>query len=266
MGVGRRLRQAREARGLSVGEVATRTKIPTRQLAALEAEDYGKLPGGIFVRGHVRAAAQAVGLDPAELAEHFEEEVSPRPLPLVSPPAEAAEERGPRLRMAAEPRPSRASSHLVAALVIVVSIVLAIAWLGRGRDAPPASRQGPAPSPAARAAPGAGGTPGAGPVAVGITGTVTGGGPATAGVALALEATRVCWLALTVDGQRVAYRMLQPGDVVTAHMRRSATLRTGDAGALRISVDGRAARPLGPAGAVRSIDLTPENLQELHAR
>ena len=66
MGVGRRLRQAREARGLSMTEVAASTKIPVRQLAALEAEEYETLPGGIFVRGHIRAAAKAVGLDPAD--------------------------------------------------------------------------------------------------------------------------------------------------------------------------------------------------------
>ena len=106
MGVGRRLRHARETKGLSMAEVAARTKIPLRQLAALEAEEYGTLPGGIFVRGHIRATAKAVGLDPAEVTEHFEEETKP-PDVVVVPPDSPDGDRGPRLRMAAEPRPAR---------------------------------------------------------------------------------------------------------------------------------------------------------------
>ena len=99
MGVGSWLRQAREAKGLSIGEVAARTKIPPRHLAALEAEEYEKVPGGIFVRGHLRATATAVGLDPAEVTELFAEETAPPPPPVDDEPGE----QGPRLRMAAEP-------------------------------------------------------------------------------------------------------------------------------------------------------------------
>jgi cytoskeleton protein RodZ len=263
MGTGRRLREAREGRGLSLGEVAARTKIPARQLAALESEDYGKLPGGIFVRGHVRAAAQAVGLDPAELAARFEEETSPRPPVIVAPQAEAAEgNRGPRSWRAADWRDDPVSPSLVAAIAIVISIALAIAWLGRGRDEAPASRESTTPPPIALPAPRTAGT-----AALGTTGTRDGEIPGPAeGVALSLEAQRVCWLALTVDGQRVAYRMLRPGEVVTARMRTSATLRAGDAGALLVSVGGGAAKPLGPAGAVRSLDMTPANYERVLTR
>ena len=56
MGVGRRLRQAREARGLSMAEVAASTKIPVRQLAALEAEEYESA-----ARRHLRAGAHPGG-------------------------------------------------------------------------------------------------------------------------------------------------------------------------------------------------------------
>src|SRR5688500_13656734 len=127
MGVGRRLRQARETRGLSMAEVAASTKIPVRQLAALEAEEYEALPGGIFVRGHIRAAATAVGLDPVDLTEHYQEETRPSPVA----PSEIVEDPGPRLRMAAEPDDRKPKGHLVAALVILLSIVLALAWFGR---------------------------------------------------------------------------------------------------------------------------------------
>src|SRR3954469_21170224 len=150
MGVGRRLRQAREARGLSVAEVAARTKVPVRQLTCIEGEDYDKVPGGIFVRGHIRAMARVVGLDPRDVTEHFEEETSPPPPVIIQPEDES---RGPRLRMAvegAEPRPN--GPLIAAALIIVLPIVLAIAWFGRARDQPPSSRHDAVPGPPQMAA------------------------------------------------------------------------------------------------------------------
>ena len=63
------------------------------------------------------------------------------------------------------------------------------------------------------------------------------------GVPLHFRAQRVCWLALTVDGHRIAYRMLQEGETVTAHMQQRAAVRTGDAGALLLSIgQGRRSR------------------------
>ena len=47
--------------------------------------------------------------------------------------------------MAAEPRESKPNGHLIAALVILLSIVLAIAWFGRERDVPPSSQNDAAP-------------------------------------------------------------------------------------------------------------------------
>jgi cytoskeletal protein RodZ len=258
------LRQAREAKGLSTTEVAARTKIPAWQVAALEAEEYGRLPGGIFVKGHIRATAQVVGLDPAEVSAHFDEEISPPPLPPSRVSIEEADDDQPRLRIAvdpAEPSP-RPMGRLLAAGLIVISIVLAIAWFGRDRGLPPSSRQEPL-QPAQMASQGPAGPPRSS--AVGTTGVRRTLVPES-GVPVSLEAQRVCWLALTVDDQRVAYRMLQPGEKITAHMRRYATLRTGDAGALLMSLGDGPAKPLGAPGAVRTIELTPEDYTRAAAR
>ena len=142
MGVGQRLRQAREARGLSTTEVAVRTKIPPWQLAALEAEQYERLPGGIFAKGHIRATAHVVGLDPAELSAHFAEEMSPPSQEPVREPMSVVDDGRPRLRMAVETLESRSrpTGRLLAAGLIVISLVLAIVWFGRDRGGPPASR------------------------------------------------------------------------------------------------------------------------------
>jgi cytoskeletal protein RodZ len=60
---GENLRQAREARNITLQEIAASTKISTRALKALEEEHFNQLPGGIFNRGFVRAYARCVGLD-----------------------------------------------------------------------------------------------------------------------------------------------------------------------------------------------------------
>jgi len=69
--LGTRLRQAREARGVSLREIATTTKISVAALEALERDDYSRLPGGIFSRAFVRAYALAVGLDPEATVTEF---------------------------------------------------------------------------------------------------------------------------------------------------------------------------------------------------
>lgn len=66
-GVGARLREAREARGMTVEAVARVTRVPVASLQAIEVEDFASLPAPVFARGFVRAYAQAVGLDSGEL-------------------------------------------------------------------------------------------------------------------------------------------------------------------------------------------------------
>jgi cytoskeleton protein RodZ len=69
--LGRQLKRAREARGVSLREIATRTKISISALEALERSEFHRLPGGIFSRAVVRAYATEVGLDPDITVENF---------------------------------------------------------------------------------------------------------------------------------------------------------------------------------------------------
>jgi len=65
---GAKLRAAREAQGLSMQDVATRTRIAQRQLEAIERDDYSALPGIPYAVGFARAYARAVDLDEVEIA------------------------------------------------------------------------------------------------------------------------------------------------------------------------------------------------------
>jgi cytoskeleton protein RodZ len=69
---GEALRQAREARGISLAEAGRMLKLSPRQLEAIEAEAFDKLPGRTWVRGFVRNYARFLELDPAPLLDRIE--------------------------------------------------------------------------------------------------------------------------------------------------------------------------------------------------
>jgi cytoskeleton protein RodZ len=68
---GTMMRRAREARGISLRQIAAATKISVSALEALERNDILRLPGGIFSRAFVRAYAMEIGLDPEQTVRDF---------------------------------------------------------------------------------------------------------------------------------------------------------------------------------------------------
>lgn len=68
---GEALRQAREARGLRPADVAQMLKLSTRQIEAIENEQFDQLPGTTWLRGFVRNYARFLDLDPAPLLERL---------------------------------------------------------------------------------------------------------------------------------------------------------------------------------------------------
>ena len=75
---GVRLRSERERQRIALETIADRTKIKLALLQALERDDVSQWPHGIFRRSHVRAYAQAIGLDPDVVVREFLE-VHPDP-------------------------------------------------------------------------------------------------------------------------------------------------------------------------------------------
>ena len=75
MTVGERLREAREASGLSLEDIATQTRIPTRHLESLEAGDFSRLPAPTYSIGFAKNFAGAVGLDRAEIGDQLRAEM-----------------------------------------------------------------------------------------------------------------------------------------------------------------------------------------------
>lgn len=68
---GGRMRRAREARGVSLRQIAETTKLSMAALEALERNDISRLPGGIFSRAFVRSYASEIGMDPEATVREF---------------------------------------------------------------------------------------------------------------------------------------------------------------------------------------------------
>jgi cytoskeletal protein RodZ len=68
---GEQLRLAREARGISLRHISDQTRISIRYLEAIEADDYKRLPGGIFNRSFIKAYAKQIGFDEKEALDGY---------------------------------------------------------------------------------------------------------------------------------------------------------------------------------------------------
>ncbi|HWT00661.1 MAG TPA: helix-turn-helix domain-containing protein [Pyrinomonadaceae bacterium] len=68
---GEELRLAREARGVTLRQISDQTRISIRYLEAIEANDYKRLPGGIFNRSFIKAYAKQIGFDEKAALEGY---------------------------------------------------------------------------------------------------------------------------------------------------------------------------------------------------
>jgi cytoskeleton protein RodZ len=82
--IGRRLAGAREARNLTVAQVADNLHLDARIVEALERDDRAALPSPIFVKGYLRGYAGMVGLPADELVSEYADLTGePPPLTVV---------------------------------------------------------------------------------------------------------------------------------------------------------------------------------------
>ncbi|MDQ7819568.1 MAG: DUF4115 domain-containing protein [Armatimonadota bacterium] len=237
LGIGERLRAAREARGLSLAAASAQTRIRAGYLQALEEEQFDRLPGRAYARGYLRAYARALGLDPDDLlAETAQVLGGPAP-PLIGPvQAEVP------IRPAT--RPSRLRRILLTASVIVLTVVGVLAYIGyqqlRQFQTPVPAAVGEPPRPAPEPAPR---PPAPAPAAPEPAPVIR---PPSSGVEVTVQAVGLSWLRVLADGREVFTGFLRAGDRRTWTGERSLTVRVGNAPAVTVLVDGRPVRP--PSG------------------
>ena len=78
--IGPQIRQARERLGVSVDDLANRTRIRTHVIEALEVDDFEPCGGDFYARGHIRALSRVVGIDAEPLVHSYDARYAAGPI------------------------------------------------------------------------------------------------------------------------------------------------------------------------------------------
>jgi cytoskeleton protein RodZ len=137
--VGAALRAAREGAGLTVEEVAARTRIRATLVRDLEADRFGSSGAPVYARGHIRSIASVTGADPGPLVALFDRVADAEaPVPIVDAPLVTAPSTRFALPTAQEPDrrgPNWAVAGVAAGAVLVGLIAVGAVVDDPGRSA-----------------------------------------------------------------------------------------------------------------------------------
>ena len=206
MGIGAALQRAREMRGVSIEDAARASRLPARQLRALEDEDFAFFDGEVFARACLGSYARFLGLNPAKVVgvyAHHAEEQEPPP-----PPAKLG--RVERALAASRVRDNQRFLLLVACTLVVVLIVFGL--LSRERVAPEAADIPTSPAVAQ---------------------------PEGGRVEIVLVALRPVEVSVTIDGQPPERFTMSTDETRALIGSSSVELTVADGTAVRLTVDGK---------------------------
>ena len=240
--VGDQLRAARQAEGLTLEDVAARTRVPVRHLAMIEDGLYEGLPAATYSAGFVKAYARVLGMDGQALSDAFRREIGRAVVRPARPePYEPAD-------------PGRTPPLGLALLALVLALVAGLGFLyWRGsRDQP---GELAARGPASVAPAGAAMSPRAAPPA-------TTAPPPSAGGPVVIGASEEVWIKVAAGGTTLFMGTLKPGDHYPVPADAiDPLLTTGRPGVTTISVGSTPIPPVGdPDRAARNISLKPADL------
>jgi cytoskeletal protein RodZ len=247
---GDRLRLAREAAGLSLADVATRTRITQRHLSAIEKSDFSELPGRTYVTGFARAYARAVDLPEAEVGaavrrELEEDAYGARPLYEAYEPTD----------------PARLPTARMTWTLVIVALLLASAYgVWRFLSVEPGEALVAAQNRAADASE----APQSDAAAPPTTKAGTAQSAVAANAPVVLTGISEVWIGFDdAAGKTENWRTLDPGETyqVPPEYIDQFTLRTSIPQALKVTVGGRDVGAIGPADTlVKGVSLKPGDL------
>jgi cytoskeleton protein RodZ len=245
LSIGEQLRRERELRGISLREIADSTKIGKRFLEAIERNDLSTLPAPVFTRGFVREYARYLGLDADEMVDRYMELVevaeaeaqAAMPVASRTPPV-------PRRKSASTVPPERVPAEpkkwLPAALLILGLALIAVAvWYFVAGRAPEQTVSEPIPQPTSEE------------LAEREAALDAAPPPEPEGLQMTLSAAESSWVVLEADGEIVINQSLPAGSERRVEASERFVFRTiGNAGGLRLNINGVEVPPLGQSGDV----------------
>jgi len=257
MPVGEILRRTRVHYGQSLEEVEVVLRIRASQLEALEKGDVKQLPGRVYAIGFVRSYSEYLGLDGDKMVHLFKEQsVGKKAKPDLSFPVPASESKVPNLMII--------GGSLFGFLVLVGFIAFAMFPERSKTEISPVpeeltkSQLNEAPALVGDALPvqaveGATATAATTPVE-----TET---PKPSN-RITLEIVDASWVEIrNAQGAAILRQVLKPGDIYLVPDEPGLIMATGNAGGIKVKVDGKDGKILGETGQIkRKIALTPETL------
>ncbi len=262
--IGPVLERARKDRGLTIEEAERATKIRKRYLEGLERDDYTVLPDAVYARGFLKTYANFLGLDGAGLSQELRSRRKPRRERGLSYHAPKSEFERPIItpggvRGARRRRVSRSTIITVlVALAALAALVGVLYYVGlnvrssatedRERLAQTAARVN-SDVEARRQTQGGGDRVPADEVP---SGRLT--------IAVEVEGAPA-WIRVRSDSETVFEEIAQPGFSRTFEAKRMVGIRTGDAGAVSVEVNGQDFGTLGEPGQIgdRNFTLKPSS-------
>jgi len=264
--IGETLRRQRLQNRISLEKISLDTKIGVRLLEAIEAEQFEKLPGGVFRRSFVLQYARALGVDSEEIAaqlkqlNHFDDEQ-----PIQAAPATPGRPESGGFAFPPGPDLSGMGGSTLGSLIAAVGVMMACALVYSWWQTPRQSASTPkvaiaaerSPKPAEPAA-----APAATPAPVQAVQAASPPVQAnTSPVQVGLSADEKTWISISSDGKNVFANALQPHETKTVSASAKVRLLIGNAGGVEISLNGKSIGPVGPRGQIRIVELTPAGFQ-----
>jgi cytoskeletal protein RodZ len=252
------LRSAREARGLTLQDIADATLINSKFLEAIELGDFTVLPQA-YVRAFIREYAQVVGLDPIEVIRRYEETTTGVQHPLgeaeSGPDSHAAV---PETAVPEQPRPepTLTRTHIASIAVVVVAAALAL-YLVFFQESPPPQVEIPFQTMVHENEERAPKKPEAAP-------RTQAAEAATPRDSLTLRATIVdsVWVSIVIDEQPPREYIFHPNVRATWKGKNRFLVTLGNAGGVQFTLNQKELGALGKRGAVvRDVELSRTSLK-----
>jgi len=241
MTLGEEFRAAREARGLTLSDVAEQIHIRSVYLAGIESEDWISIGAPVYVRGFIRTYARFLALDVERAVQIFNERSPSSDMPPPVPDYGVVNER----ERSAPSRWTWVGAVVAVALLAFVGYEYFLLQAAPRTTVAMAVPAQPSPSPGVSSAV----VPVSGPTATSPKAIASASVTGDEKNALFVKLSERSWLRVVVDGKSQMEGIF-PAGTQREFKGKSAVVRAGNAGGVDLTVNGKSVGKLGASGDV----------------
>ncbi len=239
MEIGKTLKEAREAMGLSLEAVEEETKIRRKYIQALEQEQFQILPGSIYAKAFLKNYAKFLGIKVEEIMEEYRLQYPDQTAPeeTLAPPVE-------KVRVKAKTKTQEGPRYWVYVIsaIIIIGVIISILYVTKGMwlkspadtgsNQLQASEQNQLPAPQQP-----------------LPGQVDATKVSSVKVTLDVKSDR-CWIRVVVDGEPSFQGELSANQSKEFEGKEKIAFTLGNAGVVEVIVNGQNMGFLGGSGQV----------------